>query len=87
MNAIVMTIAMYYALKEVMAVILRQQGRSALREMEKAELTRLAADYLDSHPEIIEQVARTVRGMAQPEGREQRKPRFGLRVNGQRPFS
>jgi hypothetical protein len=65
MNATVMTIAMYYALKEVMAVILRQQGRSALREMEKAELTRLAAAYLDSHPEIIEQAARTLRNEAE----------------------
>jgi hypothetical protein len=40
MNAIVMTIAMCYALEEVKAVILRQQGRSALREVERAALAR-----------------------------------------------
>jgi hypothetical protein len=73
-------------------VILRQQGRSALRGVKRAELTRLAAAYLDSHPEIIEQAARTVRNqaerrrMAQREGRKRRKTRFGLRVNGQHPF-
>ena len=61
MNAIVMTIAMCYALEEVKAVILRQQGRSALRDVERAALARLASAYLDSHPEIIERAAQTVR--------------------------
>jgi hypothetical protein len=87
MNAIVMTIALCCALEEVKAPILHQQGRSALREVKRAELARLAAAYLDSHPEIIERAAQTVRNvptlrrMAELEGRS-----FGLRVNGQHPF-
>jgi hypothetical protein len=94
MNAIVMTIAMCYALEEVKAVILRQQGPSALREVKKAALVRLASAYLDSHPEVIERAAQTVRSvprlrrMAQLEGRKRRKGRFGLHVNGHhRPFT
>jgi hypothetical protein len=94
MNAIVMTIAMCYALEEVKAVILRQQGPSALREVKRAALVRLAAAYLESHPEILERAAQTVRSvptlrrMAQRGGREKRKTRFGLRVNGHhRPFT
>jgi hypothetical protein len=92
MNAIVMTIAMCYALEEVKAAILHQQGRSALREVKRAALARLAAAYLDSHPEIIQRAAQTVRNvptlrrMAQLEGRKRRKARFGLCVNGQHPF-
>jgi hypothetical protein len=93
MNAIVMTIAMCYALEEVKAVILRQQGRSALREVERAALARLASAYLDSHPEIIERAAQIVRSvprlrrMAQLEGRKRRKARFGIHANGHRPLS
>ena len=61
MNATVMTLAKYYARKEVKAAFLRNQGHRGLREMESAELTRLAAGYLDSHPEIIKRAAKTVR--------------------------
>jgi hypothetical protein len=61
MNATVMTLARYYARKEVKTAISRQQGHRALREMESAELTRLAVAYLDSHPEVIERAAKTVR--------------------------
>ena len=61
MNATVMTLARYYARKDVKAAILRNQGHRGLREMESAELKRLAASYLDSHPEIIERAAKTVR--------------------------
>jgi hypothetical protein len=60
MNATVMTLAMYYARKEVKAATLRNQQHQRLREMESAELTRLAAAYLDSHPKIIERAAKTV---------------------------
>ena len=61
MNATVMTLARYYARKEVKVAILRNQGHRGLREMESAELTRLTAGYLDSHPEIIERATKTVR--------------------------
>jgi hypothetical protein len=53
-------------------------------------LTRLARAYLDSHPEIIKEATETVRNvptlrrMAQREGREARKARLGLSVNGHR---
>jgi hypothetical protein len=60
MNLTVMTLARYYARKDVEASILRNRGYSALRVMESAELTRLAAAYLDSHPEVIERAAKTV---------------------------
>jgi len=56
MNVTVMTLARYYARKAV----LHNLGYRALREMESAELTRLAAYYLDSHPEIIERAAKKV---------------------------
>jgi hypothetical protein len=61
MNATVMTLARYYARKEVKAAIVRQQGHRVLRDVESAELTRLAVAYLDSHPEVIERAAKTVR--------------------------
>jgi hypothetical protein len=60
MNATVITLARHYARREVKAAILRNQGHRGLREIESAELTRLAAGYLDSHPEIIERAAKTV---------------------------
>ena len=60
MNATVMTLARCYARKEVKAAILRNPKHWGLREMESAELTRLAAYYLDSHPEIIERAAKKV---------------------------
>jgi hypothetical protein len=60
MNATVMTLARYYARKEVKAAILRNQRHRGLIEIAGAELTRLAAAYLDSHPEIIERAAMTV---------------------------
>jgi hypothetical protein len=60
MNATVMTLARYYARKEVEASILRNQGYPASQRMESAELTRLANAHLDSHPEIIERAASTV---------------------------
>ena len=60
MNATVMTLARYYARKEVKAAILRNQRHRGLIEMENAELTRLAAAYLNSHPEIIERAAKIV---------------------------
>jgi hypothetical protein len=56
MNATVMTLARYYARKEV----LRDLGYCAFAQMESAELTRLANVHLDSHPEIIERAAKTV---------------------------
>jgi hypothetical protein len=60
MNATVMTFARYYARNEVKAATLRSQEHRGLIDMESAELTRLAAAYLDSHPEIIERAAETV---------------------------
>ena len=60
MNATVMTLARYYARKEVEASILRNLGYRALRDMVSAELTRLINAHLDSHPEVIERAAKTV---------------------------
>ena len=57
MNVTVMTLARYYARKEV----LRNVGYRALRHIESAELTRLANAHLASHPEVIERAAKTVR--------------------------
>jgi hypothetical protein len=57
MNVTVMTLARYYARKDV----LRNIGYRALRHIESAELTRLANEHLASHPEIIERAAKTVR--------------------------
>jgi hypothetical protein len=56
MNATVMTLARYYARKEV----LRNLGYRALRYTESAELTRLVNVYLASHPELIERAEKTV---------------------------
>jgi hypothetical protein len=61
MNAAVMTLARYYARKEVEASILRNLGCPASQETVSAELTGLANAHLDSHPEIIERAAKTVR--------------------------
>jgi len=58
MNATVMTLARYYARKEV----LRNLGYRALRHIESAELTLLANAHLASHPELIERAAKTVHG-------------------------
>jgi hypothetical protein len=77
MNATVMTLARYYARKEVKVAILRNQGHRGLREMESAELTRLTAGYLDSHPEIIERATKTVRrdpALRRMAERHERKP-------------
>ena len=60
MNAAVMTLARYYARKEVEASILRNLGYRALRDIETAELTRLTNAHLDSHPEVIERAAKIV---------------------------
>ena len=57
MNVTVMTLARYYARKAV----LHNLGYRALREMESAELTRLANVHLASHPEVIDPAAKTVR--------------------------
>jgi hypothetical protein len=76
MNVTVMTLARYYARKEV----LRNLGYRALRGMESAELTRLANAHLASHPEVIERAAKTVhrdpalRRMAERHERERRRP-------------
>ena len=73
MNATVMTLARYYARKEV----LRNLGYRALRHIESAELTRLTAGYLDSHPEIIERATKTVRrdpALRRMAERHERKP-------------
>jgi hypothetical protein len=61
MNATVMTLARYYARKEVEASISRNLGYAALRDMVSAELTRLTNAHLDSHPEVIERAAKIVR--------------------------
>ena len=55
MNATVMTLARYYARKEV----LRNLGYRALR-IESVELTLLANAHLASHPELIARAAQTV---------------------------
>ena len=60
MNATVMTLARYYARKEVEASILRNLGYPASQEMVGTALTRLANAHLDSHPEIIERAAKKV---------------------------
>ena len=77
MNTTVMTLAMYYARKEVEASILRNLRYRALRDMASAELTRLVNAHLDSHPEVIERAAKIVnrdpalRRMAERHEREQ----------------
>jgi hypothetical protein len=60
MNGTVMTLARYYARKEVEASILQNLGYRAWQDIESAELTRLVNAHLDSHPEIIERAAQTV---------------------------
>jgi hypothetical protein len=60
MNTTVMTLARYYARKEVEASILRNMGYRALRDMVSAELARLVNAHLDSHPEVIERAAKIV---------------------------
>jgi len=57
----VMTLALFYARKEIRAAIIGQQGYCGLRGMEPAELTRLARAHLDRHPEIIERAATVIR--------------------------
>jgi hypothetical protein len=61
MNATVMTLATYYALKEVEASIVRDEGYRGLRGLEIAELKTRAMAFLDKHPEIIARAAKTVR--------------------------
>jgi hypothetical protein len=55
-----MTLARYYARKEVEASILRNMGYRALRDMVSAELTRLVNAHLDNHPKVIERAAEIV---------------------------
>ena len=75
MNVTVMTLARYYARKEV----LRNLGYRALRHIESADLTRLANAHLASHPELIERAEKTVhrdpalRRMAERHERERLK--------------
>src|SRR5580704_1641064 len=61
MNATVMTLARYHALKAVKAAVLRNQGHRGLREMQSAELTRLATAHLTAHPEIVVRARKIVR--------------------------
>ena len=61
MNATVMTLARYYALKEVRASIARNEGYSGSQGLEIAELKTRARAFLDNHPEIIARAAKTVR--------------------------
>jgi hypothetical protein len=49
------TISRYYALKEVKAAIVRQQGTQG-----SAELKMRVTAYLDGHPEIVSRAAKTV---------------------------
>ena len=58
-RAAVMTMARFYARKEVEANW-RSEGRR-LRELEPKELHRLAHAYLASHPEIVEKAAEVIR--------------------------
>jgi hypothetical protein len=58
MNATVMTLARYYARKDVEASILRNLGYRALRDMVSAELTRLTNAHLDSHPRSLSEPQR-----------------------------
>jgi hypothetical protein len=53
MNATVMNLARYYAVKEVKA--------ATVRGLKSAELSRLAVAYLDNHPEIIKRATKIVR--------------------------
>jgi hypothetical protein len=61
MSVAVMALAGYYARKEVRAAIMRQQGHRGLRQLELAELTRLARAHLERHPEIIDRAAEVIR--------------------------
>ena len=61
MNATVMTLARYYALKEVKASIARNEGYRGSQGLEIAELKMRARAFLDNHPEIIARAAKTVR--------------------------
>jgi len=57
----VMTLARFYARKEVRAAILRQHGHRGLRGITWAELNRLARAHIDRHPEIIDRAAEAIR--------------------------
>jgi len=61
MNAAIMTLAHYYARRDVKEDIRRHKGSSALRTIAASELTRLGQEWLTSHPELIERAAETVR--------------------------
>jgi len=61
MNAAVMTLAHYYARRDVKENIRRMKGSTALRTLTVSELSQLAKAWLDVHPELIEQAAETVR--------------------------
>ena len=61
MNATVMTLARYYALKEVKASIALNEGYRGSQGLEIAELKMRARAFLDNHPEIIARAAKTVR--------------------------
>jgi hypothetical protein len=84
-NATVMTLANYYALRDVKANIRSTSGSSALRKIEMSELKRLARAWLENHPELIEVAADTgqkvpeFRKIAEREERERRRKKDKLR--------
>ncbi len=60
-NGTVLTLARHFARREVKARIHRTWGYSALRQTEAKDIAKAALVYLAEHPELIDQVAETVR--------------------------
>ena len=61
MNAAIMTLAHYYARRDVKEDIRRKKGSSALRTLAASDISMLGKAWLDAHPKLIDKAAETVR--------------------------